>query len=149
MKTIVNLSSSSWLRALTVFSALVLSGLLFVSALIAGKVVDPGPEADGVYSCGNQVKGKYHELGKLEIKGKTYATYSDKDVTSQEKKPFDSFTTDGRGHIKWSAPFHFLSYLGSVDGSSEYSLDDGEKPSILVNYSDNHQHDFMVCTKAK
>lgn len=150
MKTIAFVKSSPfpWSRIVScacLFCSLVLLG----SALLAGKIVDPGPEADGVYSCGKEVKGKYSELGKLEIKGQTYATYSEKAAAANEKKAFDSFTTDGKGHIKWSTPFHFISYSGSISGASEYSLDDGNKPTILVNYSENHQQSFMLCTKEK
>lgn len=144
---IFDLSWRGSLRALIACSALILSGLLLASAVVAGKIVDPGPEADGVYSCGKEVKGKYAELGKLEIKGKTYATYSEKDPVAKEKKSFDPFTTDGNGHIKWGMHFHFLDSQGSMSGASEYSLDDGGKPTILVNYSENHQQSFMLCTK--
>ena len=136
-------------RKITASGAILLSSLLLASALFAGKNVDPGPEADGIYSCGKEVKGKYEELGKLEIKGKTYATYSEKDPVSKEKKSLDPFTTDGKGHIKWSMAFNFLDSSTHMDGASEYFIDDAGTPSILVNYSENHHPTFMICSKEK
>ena len=136
-------------RSANMLCLVLFSLLLFASVLLAGKVADPGPEADGVYSCGKEVKGKYAELGKLEIKAKTYATYSETDPVSKEKKAFSDFTTDGRGHIKWSMAFQFLDSSTQIDGASEYFISDGGMPSILVNYSENHHPTFMTCTKEK
>src|SRR4051794_24226777 len=85
------------IRSAAAGSLLLMASLLFAPTLLAGKTAEPGPEADGVYSCGKTVKGKYVDLGKLDIKGKTYATYEEKDP--KEKRQFDSFSADGSGRV--------------------------------------------------
>src|SRR5436190_22385121 len=83
--------------------------LSFALTLLAA--VKPRPEADGVYSCGKGDKDKkYVELGKLELKGRTYRTWSTKDTLPHEKREFQSFKTNGRGKIEWSMAFDFLSH---------------------------------------
>jgi hypothetical protein len=149
MKIISLIDDFNLRRRPTSTSLLLLSLFLFVSTLLV-KAVEPGPEADGIYSCGKEVKGKYTELGKLEIKGKTYATYSENDKVSKEKKSFDSFKTDSKGRIEWSMAFNFLdSSTHMAGGTSEYSVDKDGKPSVLINYSENHTATFMICTKEK
>src|SRR3954471_12165055 len=116
---------------------LLIAGLLFGSTLLAGKTAEPGPEADGVYSCGKTIKGKYVDLGKLEIKGKTFATYSKGDP--KENRRFDSFTADASGRIVRRVGLNFLSWSAHMaGGTSPYSVDEKGKPSILINYSDDH-----------
>src|SRR5437870_1313182 len=78
MKIISAIDDFNLRRRATSASLLLVSLFLLASTLLI-KAVEPGPEADGIYSCGKEVKGKYVELGKLEIKGKTYATYSEED----------------------------------------------------------------------
>ena len=148
--TISTVGPSRFWRAATSFSLLTLSVLFFGSTLVAGKIAEPGLEADGVYSCGKEVSGKFVELGKLELKGRTYRTFSPGDTLPKEKKEFYSFTTDGKGRLQWSASFGFLSHSTHMaGGTSTYSLDDTGNPSILINYSDNHAPTFMICSKEK
>jgi hypothetical protein len=136
----------SSIRSAAAVSLLLMAGLLFASTLLAGKSAEPGPEADGVYSCGKTPKGKYVDLGKLEIKGRTYATYSKDDP--KETRRFDSFTADASGRLVWSVGFNFLSWSAHMaGGTSTYSVDAKGKPSILINYSDDHNPTFMTCTK--
>jgi hypothetical protein len=110
--------------------------------------MEPGPEADGVYSCGKGDKDKYVELGKLELNGRTYRTWSEKDTLPPEKREFRSFKTDGKGNIQWAEAFSFLGHnTHMAGGTSTYSAGSGEKPSILINYSENHAATFMICQK--
>jgi len=133
-------------RSAAAGTVLLMAGLLFGSTLLASKSAEPGPEADGVYSCGKTIKDKYVDLGKLEIKGRTYATYSKEDP--KEKRRFDSFTADASGRVVWSVGFNFLSWSAHMaGGTSTYSVDAKGKPSILINYSDDHNPTFMTCTK--
>jgi hypothetical protein len=122
-----------------------------VSAITLFAAAEPGPEADGVYGCGKGGKDKkYVELGKLEIKGRTYRTWSTKDTLPHEKREFQSFKTDGKGKIEWSVAFDFLgSNTHMAGGTSEYSVGADGKPSILINYSENHSGTFMICSKEK
>ena len=124
------------------------AGLLFASTLFAVGSAEPGSEADGVYSCGKTIKGKYVDLGELEVKGRTYATYSKDDANGKEKRTFVSFSVDGSGRIVRSEPFNFLSWAAHMaGGTSTYSVDSKGKPSFVINYSDNHAATFMTCTK--
>jgi hypothetical protein len=126
----------------------VTSVFLFAFAFTLLAAMEPGPEADGVYSCGKSDKDKYVELGKLELKGRTYRTWSEKDTLPSEKREFRSFKTDGKGNIQWAEAFAFLSHDAHIaGGTSTYSVGSGEKPSILINYSENHATTFMVCQK--
>jgi hypothetical protein len=95
---------------------------IFFAACLAAIAAEPGPEADGVYSCGNVggYKGgefvaasKYIELVKLELRGRTYRDY--KEGTAIEKRgEFSPFTVDAQGHIKWTNRFTFLSHVSSL-----------------------------------
>jgi hypothetical protein len=131
-------------------TASVLLCLSFAITLLAA-VKEPGSEADGVYSCGKGDKqGKYVELGKLELKGRNYRTWSTKDTLPPEKREFHSFKADGKGRIEWSTAFGFLgSSTHMAGGTSEYYLDEKGNPSILINYSENHSQTSMICTKEK
>lgn len=147
---VISLINDSNLRRRTISASLLLPVLfLFVSTLLV-QAGEPGPEADGIYSCGKEVKGTYKELGKLEIRGKTFATYSEDDKVSKEKKSFNPFTIDGKGRIQWSMAFNFLgSNTHMAGGTSEYSIGKDGTPSFLINYSENHSPTFMTCTKEK
>ncbi len=129
---------------------------IFFAACLAARAAEPGPEADGVYSCGNVggYKGgefvaasKYIELVKLELRGRTYQDY--KEGTAIEKRgEFSPFTVDAEGHIKWTNRFTFLSHVSSV-GTSTYAVQNGT-PSIVINYSDNKRNPVVMnCTKEK
>ena len=135
-----------WVRAIASVCVIAFSLLLFAAALQAA---EPGPEADGVYSCGKGEKGKYVELGKLEIRGKTYATYSEKDPVSKEKKSFDPFTTDEDGQIRFRTHFHFLDSYAQISGPSHYSIGKDGTPIIMVYYGQNHRATFLICTREK
>jgi hypothetical protein len=145
MKLSFNLFRRVFGRAAASLFLVAVSLVLFASSLLAAQ--EPGPEADGVYSCGKTVDSKYKELGMLELKGKTYRTWSAGD--SKEKADFNSFTTDGKGRIEWSVAFHFLDSDSHMGGRSEYSVDAKKAPSILINYSEKHETAFMICTKEK
>jgi hypothetical protein len=140
-----NQGFSCWVKTIASFRVIVFSLFLFASGLLAA---EPGPEADGVYSCGKEEKGKYVELGKLEIKGKTYATYSEQDI-SKEKKSFAPFTTDEKGNISFRTHFNFLNSYAQLSGSSQYSVGKDGIPTIMVNYGQDHRATFMICTKEK
>lgn len=120
--------------------------LLFALAIFAAPVAkagEPGPEADGVYSCGNSDK-KWVYVTDLELKGKTYREFKE-GVAPEKRGEFLPFTTDGKGGIKWSGRFGFLSHVGTVQ-SSTYSSSQG--PKILINYSDSKRNPvMMICTQ--
>lgn len=146
MKSSFNSTRGISARTAASLSLLAASLFLFASSLLAAQ--EPGPEADGVYSCGKTVDSKYKELGKLELKRKTYRTWSVGD--SREKADFNPFKTDGKGRIEWSMAFNFLdSYSHMAGHPSEYSADAKGTPSILINYSQDHSATYMYCTKEK
>ncbi len=144
MKNTISLMKSPWRWVAFAF-------LCFSAGITLLAAVEPGPEADGVYSCGKGDKAsKYVELGKLELKGRTYRTWSKEDTLPHEKREFYSFKTNGKGKIEWSMAFGFLgSSTHMAGGTTEYSVGADGKPTILINYSENHSSTFMICTKEK
>lgn len=115
--------------------------LAFLALAVVARAAEPGPEADGVYSCGNSTEKEWVYVTNLELKGKTYREFKE-NVALEKRGEFLPFTTDGKGGIKWSGRFSFLSHVGSVQSSS-YSADG---PKIFINYSDNKRNPvLMVC----
>jgi hypothetical protein len=126
------------------FSRLLLT-LVFCAAGAAARAGEPGPEADGVYSCGNSDK-KWVYVTDLELKGRTYREFKD-GVAPEKRGEFLPFTANDKGEIKWSGRFSFLSHVGKVS-SSTYSS--SQAPSIMINYSDSKRNPvMMICTQEK
>lgn len=136
-------------RGIVSASCFCLALALIASAYAAP--AEPGPEADGKYTCTKleyvektkQFK-KIAELGTLELQGGTYRSFR-KDNKDKEKTQFAPFTANADGNIKWSKGFVFVSHLGDII-SCTYSVNDG-KPSFWINYSDHHYKGYMSCGK--
>ena len=145
------LQPSQFARKMMTLGFCLTGGFFLVSAVLA-KPVEPGPEADGTYTCQRIViilKPKVAvdriDLGTLELRGKTYRTASKGDPI--DTREFISFTSDANGHLTWSNSFVWVSAMGAIN-DSVYFLKHGKVPTIDIRYSDDHESRQMICSKS-
>lgn len=160
---LAGVSSFSFTRSLRGASLLRLTGVivcLFLACLtiataLADKYKEPGPEADGEYTCSKlellekEKKFKATELGTLELRGRTYRSFR-KDEKDNSKAKFSPFTADANGNIEWSERLTFVGSSGTIR-PGRYSITDSGTPSIFLYYSDHKGGvaGMMSCLKKK
>ncbi|HKP04501.1 MAG TPA: hypothetical protein VJU77_14210 [Chthoniobacterales bacterium] len=145
------LRRNRFVRKMMALGVSLTGGLLLVSAVLA-RPVEPGPEADGMYTCRRiviilkpKVAVDMTDLGTLELHGKTYRTASKGDPI--DSREFISFTSDANGHLTWSNSFVWVSAMGAIH-QSVYFLKHGKVPTIDIRYSDDHEERQMICSKS-
>lgn len=123
-----------------------------IATALANKAKEPGPEADGEYTCfkwESEKKDKFKEteLGTLELRGRTYRSFR-KGENDESQQRFFPFTAEADGEIKWSNRFAFVGSEGGIS-SCKYYLTEKGSPWIFMYYSDRKGgvQSMMSCFK--